>query len=262
MIISFSGTGNSAKIAGHLASILSDKIVKVDINLLRLISEGETFTVGDPDRIIWVFPVYAWGLPKVVSRVIQTINLSGATPATTHWMVATCGDDIGLTAEQWRRELRQRNFHTVAAFSVAMPNTYVFLPGFELDSHAVATSKLEAMPSRVATIAAQIDGYTSETATSIPSDSVVRGAAPWIKSRILRPLFDCFLTSPEGFHVDLDHCTRCGRCSHSCPLDNITIDRAKGPQWGRQCTFCTACFHACPEHAIGWSMLRTLKKRY
>lgn len=250
MIISFSGTGNSAKVARELATLLSDKVLSVDINLLRRIADGETIAVGEPARVIWVFPVYAWGLPKVVSYIIQQIKLSDGPSATLrHWMVATCGDDIGLTAEQWRQEMHRRNFHTVAAFSVAMPNTYVFLPGFELDRAEVASTKLEAMPSRAREIAARIDSCT-------PGDNVVRGAFPWIKSRILRPLFDRFLTSPVGFHVDLARCTRCGRCRRSCPLDNITINRAKGPQWGKNCTFCTACYHSCPEHAISWSMVR------
>ena len=260
MIICFSGTGNSAAVADRIASLLSDNILKIDMELLRLIAEGKSFEVGEPDRVIWVFPVYAWGLPKVVSRVMQTIDLLPAGRTTSHWMVATKGDDIGLTADQWRREMRLRNFNAVAAFSVAMPNTYVFLPGFSLDSPPLAAQKREGMIPRVARIAKLISAHTPADPATAPPDDVVRGSAPWIKSKILRPLFDRFLTSPDGFYADTERCTRCGRCSRTCPLDNITIDPAKGPQWGKRCTFCTACYHACPERAIGWRALHAVKR--
>lgn len=248
MIVSFSGTGNSRDVALRLADRLGDQVTTIDRALLDSIAHGETIGLGKENRVIWVFPIYAWGLPRVVEKVMASARFETDAVAgpTLHWMVCTCGDDIGLAHRLWRKAMAARGFKAAGAFSVAMPNTYVFLPGFDLDSPEVANAKREAMPARTDHIAAVI-----RTCSPTAPDEVTEGGAPWIKSHILRPLFNRFLTSPRGFRVDRERCTGCGTCVRSCPLANINLVDRK-PVWADDCTFCTACYHRCPEHAISW----------
>lgn len=245
MIICFSGTGNSRRVARELKKSLGDDILEINAELLRTLdTKPQLKNAGQ--RIVWVFPVYAWGLPEVVERVMKTVVIPSSADID-HWMVCTCGDDIGHTQQLWREVCRGRGWRPMSAFSVAMPNRYVFLPGFKFDDPSVAESKLDAMPGRVARIAQAI------LAERRSADVVVEGAMPGLKSDVLRPLFNKFLVSPKGFKVDPKRCTACGTCVKVCPLDNVELCDSK-PQWGSNCTFCTACFFFCPQKAIAWKL--------
>lgn len=67
MIALFSATGNSRLVAQAIAPLTgNDPIVPV----LTL----TTPMVTGRDRIIWVFPVHAWGVPGVVEDVIRRLR--------------------------------------------------------------------------------------------------------------------------------------------------------------------------------------------
>lgn len=240
MIICFSGTGNSRLVAGRLASLTGEKRPVTYIDR-RLYDDPSVDASGD-SRIIWVFPVYSWGVPPVVVDVIRRLRLT-APDSARHYMVATCGDDAGLTAAMWRRAVKARGWHPAGAFTVIMPNTYVMLKGFDVDSPDVAGAKLDAMEPRVADVATAImRGYDG--------DDCIRGSFPWIKSRIVYPVFVSRLMSPKGFHV-LPECIGCGKCAAVCPMSNITIEGGR-PEWGSVCAFCSGCYHVCPVHAVAY----------
>ena len=109
MIICFSGTGNSAAVASRLSVLLDDE----SLVLLR----GEILTGEKPaltlkgERIIWVFPTYSWGVPPVVADFIGRVEIAGADNVP-HFMVTTCGDDIGRTDRMWQRLIGMRGWST------------------------------------------------------------------------------------------------------------------------------------------------------
>ena len=138
MIYYFSGTGNSRYIAEQLADKMTDRatfIPTADFN-------------GYTDVIGFVFPIYSWGVPPIVLDFIESLpqcenhNIYS-------YMVATCGDDIGLSTEMLRDALTKKSITLNAAFSVQMPNTYVLLPGFDVDSTEVENKKLKAAEQRI-----------------------------------------------------------------------------------------------------------------
>lgn len=247
MILCFSGTGNSRLVALRLADRLSDRVVDIDaVNFVfpDVVTEGE--------RIVWVMPVHSWGIPKAVRRYIRRVVITGAETAC-HFLVATCGDDCGLTAEMWRSEMRRRRWKAVAAHSVFMPNTYVTLPGFDVDTTAIASAKMEAMPARVDKIGHAIK-------CSSPIDDIHRGHLPWLKTRVLYPLFMAFLTSPHPFRST--DCIACLKCVEVCPLSNISMTDSKNPEWGDRCTLCLGCYHVCPRHAVNYGRVTRRKGQW
>ena len=307
MIICFSGTGNTRLCADLLSKALGDQVHHLRARDLRDpasfktsdlprdtkdMPESARDKVSDNKRVIWMFPVYSWGMPPVFERFMNEAQLNFSRD-TLHYMVCTCGDDIGLTAKLWRKTMGKRGWQTAAAFSVQMPNTYVFMKGFDVDKPEVAQAKLNAAPTRVRHIAAAIDnhsravaealdnlGHTNETvdAGMIPvmPDDVVTGGFAWIKSHIIRPWFMRFAMSPKPFHAT-DACTGCGLCARSCPMANITMKPSASdskrtekpsavgkstsdltsrgrvhPTWGPNCALCTACYHVCPHHAVAY----------
>ncbi|MDE6485151.1 MAG: EFR1 family ferrodoxin [Duncaniella sp.] len=228
MIVYFSGTGNSRAVAKTLAGLLDEKV---------------SFIFPAPDlsgeeRVIWVTPVYSWGLPPVM---VDAIRSAVCKKGSRHFLVATHGDDLGNTHRQWRRIISEKGLDPVAAYSVTMPNTYVSLPFFDVDSPEVEKAKLEAMPRRVDEIALMIRGEKR-------CDDVVRGAFPGFKSSVIYPVFIRKALSAKPFRVN-DRCTSCHKCERECPMQNITFTDGR-PVWHDNCAGCLGCYHICPVHAI------------
>lgn len=243
MILCFSGTGNSLAVANHIAQLAGDKVYSLGepLHLLPDVKPGE--------QVIWVMPCHSWGMPKWVKKNLRTTPLPGA-EAANHHLVMTCGDDIGLAHLQWRKALAKRGWKTVGTYSVAMPNTYILLPGFDVDSLEVSAARMESMPQRVARI-----WHSIKCGARV--DDVVRGGAPWLKTKVVYPLFMLLLTSPKPFHSTTT-CVGCAKCAKACPLSNISM-AGNHPQWGKQCTLCLGCYHACPVHAVAYGSITTHK---
>lgn len=237
MIYYFSGTGNSKHVATQLSSML-------EIPLAEMTAPIHADSLTDATVVGLVFPVYAWGIPSIVDEFIRHIPASPSDCFT--FAVMTCGDDMGYTDHILGKALRKRGWTLHAAFSVQMRNTYVCLPGFDIDSAEVEREKGVQAEERIFIIAEAI-----KQRQKVGSKYLVRGAMPWTKSYILRPLFNHFLISDRQFHVN-DHCIQCGLCIKQCPLHNLTADNQGRPRWNGHCTLCLRCYHACPKHAIDY----------
>ncbi|MDE6101133.1 MAG: EFR1 family ferrodoxin [Paramuribaculum sp.] len=246
MIFCFSACGNTALAASLIRKRLTDSVVRITSNT------PDVFDVSVHKRIIWTFPIYSWGLPRQVADFISTIELTGAENIP-HFMVATCGDDAGLAHLIWKKLIRRRGWHPASAHTVIMPNTYVSLPGFDVDSPVVTARKLAKAPARIDTIA-----HAIKCGSTI--DDVVKGKAAWIKTRIIYPLFMKFMTSPRPFKAS-STCNGCGLCSRTCPAANIDIVNMR-PRWNNRCTMCLSCYHHCPRKAISYGNATKNKGRY
>lgn len=241
MIYYFSGTGNSLHVARHLADALGDQLSPM------------TYLRPVEDEVIGlVFPVHAWGIPNVVEKAVSLLLPRGG--ETYLYAVMTCGDDMGYADRILDKVLRSACGKTLdAAFSVQMPNTYICLPGFDVDSDALCKEKLTREEIAVKEIAACVSERKSVR-------RLTRGGFPWIKTYVLRPLFNRFLLTDKYFHVDAARCISCGRCRKMCPVGNIIIDEV--PVWQSHCTGCLACYHACPHHAINFGSMTQKKGQY
>lgn len=245
MIALFSATGNSRLVANALSPLLGDEKI---IPILTL----DQSSVAGQNRIIWIFPVHAWGVPGIVEDVIRNLSFDSTTE---HYLVLTCGDDTGRTDRLWRKLVTSRGGICMGAFSVRMPNTYVLLPGMDTDSDSVEAAKLLAAPARIEFIAKAIRHRMSIT-------DLRPGAIPGIKSGMIRPFFRRFLMSPRPFHADSSRCLRCGACVRACPLGNITMDFGNTPSWGERCATCLACYHVCGSHAVEYGSRTRRKGQY
>ncbi len=152
-----------------------------------------------PRNIIWAFPTYSWGMPPVVARFHTSDSVKSAFDSAVHWMLTTCGDDIGMTDRRWRRIIRSRGWKAADAFSVIMPNTYTLMKGFDVDDENTAARKLNAMPEQVKAI-----GGTHIRRRCGSIAPVGPRCMATDKSSVIRPLFERFAmsrrhsTSTEG----------------------------------------------------------------
>lgn len=231
MIFYYSAEGNSRHVALTLARMLGETATDI-----RDVCRLETL----PDDVGLVFPVHCWGVPPAMRRFIE--SLPTGYEDTRVWAAMTCGDDTGLAHRMLGLLLRRRSLALHTVFSVTMPNTYLLMKGFRLDSPEVVDDKLAKSEQRCAAIADSVRNGR-------PVVDVHTGAFAWIKTRIIYPLFFRRRISPSRWRVDTGLCIGCGKCETECPQNNIKVEKGK-PAWGNDCVQCLACYHNCPARAI------------
>jgi Dissimilatory sulfite reductase (desulfoviridin), alpha and beta subunits len=249
MILWYSGCGNSRFVADTLARELGDS----NMVFIPEAARQGTALEFDPDEILGiVFPVYSWSVPKLVSEFLRTATIKGK-PAYI-FAACTCGDETGLTIKHLKKDLAKQGLTLDAFFSFQMPETYVNLPGFKLDTDENALRKIngtqESLKETVRLIKQRTKGNFDR----------LKGGSSFFKSNILKPLFYGLLITDRKFTVS-DACIGCGICAKNCPLQNITIENDR-PKWNGHCTNCMSCYHRCPKNAINFGKASIGKGQY
>lgn len=258
MLYWYSGTGNSRYVASRIASLVGESDCRfipheLGIGETRKFPQYDASRHDDKDSVGFCFPVYSWGVPPVVLEFVRKMpseNLRGRYL----YAVLTCGDEAGLAAEMLRKRLKEKGVALDAVFSVIMPNDYVMLPGFDVDTPEVEAKKLSAAGERIAGIASVVNAREE-------ADDVFRGPMAWLKTRLVFPLFRRWGVQTGRWKVDAEKCIGCGKCAATCPAANIKLTEGR-PQWGKRCWSCTACFHTCPVRAIEYGSFTRGKGRY
>ncbi len=250
MIFYFSGTGNSYYVARETARKLGERLVSISSEM----SSGKMefpYDLKENEAIGFVFPVYAWSPPKMVTEFIERLKLSDARRRYV-FAAAVCGDEAGNSMKLLERSFGKAGLELNSAFSVTMPNNYIVL--FDVDSKEVEQKKLEAADKTIEKIV--------ETATGRKSGiyQIHKGPLPGVKTALFGTLFNRYAISTKNFYSD-DKCTGCGICEKVCCCGSITVDDGK-PKWGSACTQCLACLHYCPVKAIQISKASGSKGRY
>lgn len=256
MIVFFSGTGNSREVARRIADALGHSSFEITGKAAINPAEYAPLVMSPHEEdVVWVFPTYSWGVPPVVERFIKNIKVEPSFAAARHWMVTTCGDDMGYADRQFNLLVGSRGWNPAArAFSVIMPNTYVLMRGFDVDSSKVEREKLDDMSRSVESVVRCISGDSSETC------ELKRGLFPRFKTYVINPWFKRHDMSPKPFHHS-DACTLCGLCARTCPLENISM-KESGPVWKEDCALCLRCYHICPSHAVAYGNITKRKGQY
>lgn len=247
MIYYFSGTGNSLWVAKQLSNTLND----YKLQAINSYLPDENYDIDNNEAIGFVFPVYAWAPPQIVFDFIERLNIKQPSYL---YFVCTCGDDTGKTAHEFMKVIKKKGWKCYAGYSVIMPNTYISLPGFDVDEPVVAKQKIKNAIARIEYIGGEIKQKIQQNKLDCHE-----GVFPRFKTYILRPLFYRYLMSPHSFHVT-ELCNSCKLCEKICPLQNIRIKNK--PQWKNYCTHCLACYHSCPSHAIQYGGFTKGKGQY
>ena len=243
MIYYFSGTGNSRYCAHSLANLTGDSTI--------FISSGTTCNDMNPDVFGLVFPVYSWGVPSLVLDFISRLP-DGFRPGYSY-AVFCCGDETGNAPRMLVSALRRKGFLVNAMVSVIMPNNYVLLPGFNVDTAVVRDVKLEKVPGRLSEIAEWINARDCV-------QDYFTGSFPRLKTAIVYPLFRRWGVIRKLWRVK-SSCVKCGLCADRCPVKNITMTET-GPVFGHECVSCLSCYHSCPSRSIRYGSFTARKGQY
>lgn len=237
MIFYFSGTGNSKWVAQQLALSLNDQI-----SFIPSVLDVSDYTFADDEKVGFVFPIYSWGVPPIVLRFIDQLNsILGQNRYL--YFICSCGDETGRAPQQFAKAIGKKGWCCNAGFSIIMPNNYVLLPGFDVDSDEVMQKKLTDAPERLQSIVELLK-------QSYCGMDCSEGGYAYLKSKLVYPLFVKWGVSTKKFY-SADECNGCGRCVKMCPTKNIKLINNR-PVWDKNCTSCLACFHSCPQNVIGY----------
>lgn len=249
MIFYFSGTGNSKWLAKQVSREQGEQLVFIP-DALR--ETDCSFSLKEGEKIGFIFPIYSWGPPPIVLEFIKQLTLMNYGD---HYLffVCSCGDDIGLAKEVFEESIAAKGWNCNAGFSMIMPNNYVLFPGFDVDSKELEQKKLVDVVPELVKVNEAIASRTNVFLCK-------KGGFPFIKTRIIYPLFCRYGIEPKKFYAT-DACVGCKRCMQVCPMKNIEMAEGR-PVWKKNCTSCLACYHICPKQAVQYGKITVKKGQY
>lgn len=257
MILYLSDTGNTRWAAETIAEKTNDRLLFIP-EILEKSSNTErefTFKLSDNERLGFCFPVHGWRPPKIVRHFISRLKIE----AKGHYVYAVCtaGDNIGETIDILRQDLAKQGIHLDSAFSLIMPESYLGLPFFKLDTPKKEKEKKE-------NAARELQSYVEAIASCRKEEHLAKGRWPRLNSRLLGWFFAKYLVTDKPFHVDSRRCVKCGICSDVCPVKNIKGGLGYEPIWKHDgsCLACFACYHHCPHNAIDYGHVTQGKGQY
>ncbi len=249
MIFYFSGTGNSLYAAKNIAHYIGEELVSISA-AENTGNELNEYNLREDEILGFIYPIYAWGPPKIVLEFIEKLKLSNYGENYV-FSVATCGGSIGNTMKVMKGYLKKKGINLDSGFSVKMPNNYIMMG--DVDSKEVEQEKL--------TAADETLKYINHTVEQRKAGEfrIEKGVFPWLLTDIINPMFNKNAINTTKFHVN-DNCNGCGTCEKVCNCNNIKVHES--PQWGSRCTQCLACVHYCPTKAIQYGKETEKKGRY
>jgi ferredoxin len=250
MIFYFSGTGNSLWVAKKLAEFQDEQILSI-AELMKEKRGSFSFTLKQDEMLGFVFPIYAWAPPKIVSEFIDNLVITNINDYYT-FVVCTCGDHAGQALNILSSNLQKQKIKLNSGFSVFMPNNYII--HYDLDSKELENKKLEQAKQRVD----YISNFLSKKTEDI--FDCYSGSFPWFRTQIFNPFFNRFYLGTKKFHIK-NNCISCGLCERICPTKNIQL-KNNFPIWEKNCTKCMACIHRCPVRAIQYGDKTEKRGRY
>ena len=248
MIFYFSGCGNSKHVAETIAEGLNDTLTFIP----EAAREGRyEYELAEKESLGFVFPIYSWAPPKLVVDFVKKLQLK-AKPDYVYF-ACTCGDNCGLTEKVFRKAVEEKGWLLSACFSVQMPETYIAMAGFKLDTPKKAKLKIDRADNLLMRNIPRLINKESF------SEMVVGGLA-WLKTYLVNPGFNRSATD-DSKYLSTKACIHCGKCVEVCPLKNITLEEGR-TKWHGNCTMCMACYHHCPANAIQYGKATEGKGQY
>lgn len=259
MIFYFSATGNSKYTAIKIQDTYGGELIKID-DALRC--KKFKYTVGDGEKVFFVFPVYFYSMPTLVEDFVSQIQLAKKTNKKEAissetcvedidiCAIITCGKSIGGADKLFRKAFKEKKIPVRAVYQLQMVENYILLFKAPLKEEQIMSIR-------------RADGIIDEIIEHINFNfrvSYESGPMAFFLSKIANKIYKA-TNKTEKFYAD-DKCIGCGLCEKICPVAAIEMKNGK-PQWTcEMCSHCLACIHRCPVEAIQYGKSTEKKGRY
>lgn len=249
MIYYFSGTGNSY----YAAKVLADGLGEDLMDIAAAVRNGQyAYTLAEGERLGFVFPVYAWAPPKIVTDFVRNLELYYIGEPYL-FAVCTCGGAAGNAMDIFENALHKNGLPLDSGFSLVMPDNCITL--FDTDSEELTAEKLETAERTLSYILRAVRLNMSGFFR------VKKGKMPAFYSRIVNPLFSLGGMRTKSFWTS-EQCISCGLCAKVCTADCIKMQNGR-PVWTKKtCNMCLACINRCPAQALQYGKKTADRGRY
>lgn len=238
----FSATGNSLTAARQIAKRLGD------CTLRSMAAEPPGEPVGGPDQPVgFVFPVFYIGLPRLVKRFVEKLDILEGTYCFAFITFGGTGaDTLGMLDDI----LKEKGVRLSYADGVKMPGNYIV----KYQAYA---------PDLIQKLIKEGMDKADEAAAAIAGGGL-RPAKRYARliSRIANRsyLYKGIAEWDEKFSAT-DKCVGCGLCAKICPVGNIRMEDRR-PVWQHRCERCFSCIQWCPCGAIEYGEKTVGRRRY
>ncbi|WP_456104309.1 EFR1 family ferrodoxin [Prevotella sp.] len=267
MIFYFSGTGNSKWAAKTLALETGDTLVSIP----EVLNSDCTFTLEKDEHIGFIFPIHGWRVPSIVKDFLSKLSIKTkgedfSIHKHTSFCLVTAGDSIGKAIERFQKMLNSvavgNSMELKAVYSLIMPESYVGLPGMDVDTKEKEIEKKEFASKQLKEFSKMLKQLPYTDNQQVWGwEQLKRGPIPSFFSGPVGAFFERILVTDKPFHVISRRCVKCGICANVCPVEDIKGGLGYEPEWlhNGKCLTCFSCYHHCPHHAIEFGK-RTRKK--
>jgi ferredoxin len=248
LIIQFSGTGNTRRIAEVLRQEFEDNGAESRIIPMEHITLGKI----TPDYAGWDivgigFPVHAMDAPAIVYDFIGTLPKS----ATRYFLFKTAGSTTFNAGSTYNIR------HKLALLGWKLIHEQLY----EMPPNAFGTAN----PKKVNKRYFKARALAIKTAAEILGGVNSRLADPMIRNLLYRfaALEKHGAQQSSKRWIVSSACTLCGICVENCPTENIHIEEGK-LLFDDKCLLCLRCWWNCPARAISHTFLKPffLKEPY
>jgi flavodoxin/NAD-dependent dihydropyrimidine dehydrogenase PreA subunit len=249
LIICFSQTGNTKKIAEKICSGITEKGHRCKIADIKV---ADLTRSADYDLIGIGTPVFYYREPVNIKNLIISMEKGEGKHC---FIFCTHGSIIGNTFYYMKDELTRRGYEVIGAFDTYAESSLQFYPEVmhtakHPDEEEII--KAEKFGMKICDISKKIKNGESSL---IPEFKLIDDTwwfkdSEMLKQENLRQLFPKFIINP-------DKCTMCMLCQDNCPADAVNME-AEPPEFQKPgCIFCLFCQKICPEGAIetDWSIV-------
>ncbi len=244
MIVYFTGTGNSRRVAQLLAARLGESLT----DAFPYLKENKQLSLVSDRPWIFVAPTYGWQLPHVFRDLIAKSDLQGSREA---YFVLTCGSGVGNAEAHLRKLCDRTGLRFKGLLPVVMPENYLAMfPVPEAHKAAVIVKKADRRVEKTVPLL--------KAGQDLPP--VKAGLAGKAMSGIVNTVFTRGVVTAKPFFATTA-CTGCGLCVSKCPQNNVTLQAGR-PVWSDECIHCMACIAYCPTQAIEYGKKSRGKPRW
>lgn len=238
MVFYFSGSGNSYYAGKTVAEKLNTQL----ISMAECLQSGKLdFDLRQDKYCGFVFPVHFWGVPYLVTKFIENMQLK-LNDDVYVFALYTCGGGAGNTAKMIKKLLKKAHIPLSATFSIKQVD--IFIPLFKIPPKDVRDEII--LKSNV-----ELENITNHIQNSYKGDfDKYKGPLPALFTTLFYPAYSHYRDTSK--FTASDFCTACKKCVNACPLKIIDIKDDK-PVWKqKKCTLCFSCIHICPAQAINY----------
>lgn len=247
LIIYFSQTGNTLKVAERIRDGIADVTGQCDIVDLK---NTDGISLTDYDLVGLGCPVFYYQEPFNVRDFMKNLpELKGR-----HWFLfCSHGSIIGNTFPSMAERLEKKGITLIGYHDSYADGTLPFYPYPTLTTGHPDSVDLDEAHAFGKEIAGRYQRIVEGDTSLIPPVPTV--PAEWVKTADMLNLEFMEQMMPK-LRIDMEKCIECHECEEGCPVVGIDVE-ADPPRIQEPCVYCWNCAKVCPTLAIeaDWDML-------